>query len=118
MFISQTFHYLALHLKIEFRLCARGASVVWHLLLPLMNSFNKTEAAVFLCRLCLISGTLFSNVYNIQPMIHEDQKKIWLQNYITLLFSVKLSFIDTRYAHMKAVVQCSESRKQQSFMFL
>ena len=39
-------------LKIEFRLCARGASVVWHLLLPLMNSFNKTEIAIFHCRLC------------------------------------------------------------------
>ena len=30
---------------------ALGASVVWHHLLPLMNSYNKTEAAVFSCRL-------------------------------------------------------------------
>jgi len=32
-------------LKIEFRLCAR-VSVVLYLSLPLMNSFNKTEAAL------------------------------------------------------------------------
>ena len=29
-----------------------AASVVWHLSLPLMISFNKTEAAIFPCRLC------------------------------------------------------------------
>jgi len=27
------------------------ALVVWHLLLPLMNSFNKTDAAIFMYRL-------------------------------------------------------------------
>jgi len=31
---------------------ALGAPVVWHHSLLLMNSFNKTEAAVFSCRLC------------------------------------------------------------------
>jgi len=31
-----------------------GASVVWNHSLPLMNSFNKTEAAVFSCRLCFL----------------------------------------------------------------
>jgi len=25
-----------------------GASVVWHISLPLINSFNKTETAIFL----------------------------------------------------------------------
>ena len=34
---------------------ALGASVVWHHLLLLMNSFNKTKAAVFSCRLSLLS---------------------------------------------------------------
>jgi len=33
---------------------AVGASVVWHLSLSLMNSFNKTKAAIFLCRLCFL----------------------------------------------------------------
>ena len=31
-----------------------GASVVWHLSIPLMNSFNKTDAAVLPCRLCFL----------------------------------------------------------------
>jgi len=31
-----------------------GSSVVWHHSLLLMNSFNKTEDAVFSCRLCLL----------------------------------------------------------------
>ena len=35
-------------------LMRKGASVVWHYSLPLMNSFNKTEAAVFSCRLCFL----------------------------------------------------------------
>ena len=29
-------------------------SVGWHLSLPLINSFNKTEAVVFPCRLCFL----------------------------------------------------------------
>ena len=35
-------------------LMRQGASVVWHISLPLMNSFNKTEAAVFTFRLCFL----------------------------------------------------------------
>jgi len=35
-------------------LMRQGASVVWHLSLPLMNSFNKTEAAVFSFRPCFV----------------------------------------------------------------
>jgi len=33
--------------------------VVWHHSLPLMNSFNKTEAAVFSCRLCFLRAFPF-----------------------------------------------------------
>jgi len=36
-----------------------GASVVWHYSLLLMNSFNKTEAAVFSCRLCFLRAFPF-----------------------------------------------------------
>jgi len=36
--------YFVYIFKIEFPSCAREL-VVWHLSLPLMNSFNKTEAA-------------------------------------------------------------------------
>ena len=31
-----------------------GASVVWHHLFLLVNSLNKTEAALFFCRLCFL----------------------------------------------------------------
>ena len=33
--------------------------MVWHHSLPLMNSFNKTEAAVFSCRLCFLRAFPF-----------------------------------------------------------
>jgi len=38
---------------------ALGASVVWYHLLSLMNSFNKTEAAVFSYRLCFLRAFPF-----------------------------------------------------------
>jgi len=38
---------------------ALGASVVWHHSLPLINSFDKIEAAVFSCRLCFLRAFLF-----------------------------------------------------------
>ena len=37
--------------------------MVWHLSLPLMNSFNKTEAAVFSFRPCFLRATLSSVYY-------------------------------------------------------
>ena len=38
---------------------ALGASVVWHHSLLLMNGFNKTETAVFSCRLCFLRAFPF-----------------------------------------------------------
>jgi len=40
-------------------LMRKGASVVWHHSLLLMNSFNKTEAAVFWSRLCFLRAFPF-----------------------------------------------------------
>jgi len=40
--------------------------VVWHHSLPLMNSFNKTEAAVFSCRLCFLRAFPFIILYKEQ----------------------------------------------------
>ena len=37
-----------------FTVCCIGASVVWQLSLPLMNSFNKTEAVIIQRRLCFL----------------------------------------------------------------
>jgi len=39
-----------------------GASVVWHPSLPLMNSFDKTEAAFFLVQDMLPGGFPFQKV--------------------------------------------------------
>ena len=42
-----------------------GASVVWHHSLLLMNCFNKTEAAVYSCRLCFLRAFPFiSYIYS------------------------------------------------------
>ena len=41
--------------------------VVWHHSLLLMNSFNKTEAAVFSCRLCFLRA--FPFISKIRPII-------------------------------------------------
>jgi len=43
--------YVVNILKHRVPLMRYGASVVWHLSLPLMNRFNKTEAAIFPSRL-------------------------------------------------------------------
>ena len=44
-------------------LMRQGASVVWHHSLPLINSFNKTEAAVFSCRLCFLRAFPFISFF-------------------------------------------------------
>jgi len=49
-----------LHFKTGFCSCTR-ASVVWHLSLPLMNIFNKTEAAILSCMLCFLGAFTFLN---------------------------------------------------------
>ena len=40
-------------------LMREGASMVWHHSFLLMTSFNKTEAAVFSCRLCFLRAFPF-----------------------------------------------------------
>jgi len=47
-------------LKIEVSSCPKGgASVVWHLSSPLMDSFNKTDAAIFPMQAMLPEGFQF-----------------------------------------------------------
>ena len=48
-------------------LMRQNASVVWHHSLLLINSFNKTEAAVFSCRQCFLKS--FSFISLIQAMV-------------------------------------------------
>jgi len=44
---SEIMNCMCLHLKKKSSTHPLGASVVWHLSLPLMNRFNKAEAAIF-----------------------------------------------------------------------
>jgi len=46
-----------------------GASVVWHYSLLLMNSFNKTEAAVFSCRLCFLRAFPFTSLILLTQLV-------------------------------------------------
>jgi len=47
-------------------LMRKGASVVWHQSLPLMYSFDKTEAAFFSCRLCFLRAFPFISLMQLQ----------------------------------------------------
>jgi len=44
---------------------------VWHHSLLLMNSFNKTEAAVFSCRLCFLRAFPFISL--LSPSHHSEK---------------------------------------------
>jgi len=47
--------------------------MVWHHSLPLMNSFNKTEAAVFSCRLCFLRAFPFISLM----IINNSRLQLW-----------------------------------------
>ena len=66
---------------------ALGASVVWHHSLLLMNSFNKTEAAVFSCRLCFLWAF---------PFISLIEVSVVLALYIDKNFGLTWTFITRR----------------------
>jgi len=63
-------------------------SVVWHLSLPLMNGFNKTEAAIFLMQAVLYEGFLFS------------QLKQFISLYVILVFFVNIQLKDARSVYV------------------
>jgi len=69
-----------------------GASVVWHHSLILMNGFNKTEAAVFSCRLCFLRAFHFISFFN----------NIIIQ-IIVILFKCALVFRITKFNIKKSV---------------
>ena len=48
-----------------------SVSVVWHLSLPLINSFNKTKAAVFPCRLCFLGAFTFLSLILTYPQMYK-----------------------------------------------
>ena len=68
-----------------------GASVVWDHSLLLMNSFNKTEAAVFSCRLCFPWG--FPLHQFIMSMTNENinaNKVLYREKLTSLLWDLPL----------------------------
>jgi len=67
------------------------SSVVWHHSLPLMNSFNKTEAAVFSCRLCFLRVFPFISLISLfqQSRFFAYYFTCKYQKFITRLFSYK-----------------------------
>ena len=71
--------------------------MVWHHSLPLTNSFNKTEAAVFSCRLCFLRAFPFIslNYVMITSRIFILQS-IW-QNYYLLCLKSLFSFCGSRF---------------------
>jgi len=48
-----------------FCLHRKQKSIIWHISLPLMNSFNKTDAAVFPWRLCFLKALPFLSLLHI-----------------------------------------------------
>ena len=67
---------------------ARGASVVWHHSLLLMNSFNKTVAAVFSCRLCFLRAFPFISLIIPPHVTRRFVKDVWGGMRAICLFSV------------------------------
>ena len=76
-----------------------GASVVWHHSLLLLNSFNKAEAAVFLCRLCFLGAFSFISLMCIS---HHRESLLLL----THVISLSLVFIVQCYMELYLKVTC------------
>jgi len=77
-----------------------GASVVWHLSVPLMNSFNKTEAAICPMQRVLTEGSPFFSVVLIYILILKSPDSIlehrffvgtFMSKIIALVFSTFMS---------------------------
>ena len=69
---------------------------MWHHSLPLMNSFNKTEAAVFSCRLCFLRAFPFISLkctHKIVALIYMSHPKE-LKNCLSYIYSHVILIID------------------------
>jgi len=74
--------------------------VVWHHSLPLVNSFNKTEAAVFPCRLCFLRAFPFISFFFYQ-LSYPGSSFLGSLLYITVLSCHK--FIRFHLNHIRSV---------------
>ena len=64
--------------------------MVWHHSLQLMNSFNKTEAAVFSCRLCFLGTFHFISLMYQTHQLSIENKEYW---HSALYFTHKSCFL-------------------------
>jgi len=66
--------------------------VVWHHSILLMNSFNKTEAAVFSCRLCFLRAFPFisSNILTTVKYYDELLPKVKNVHYVRKIWLLKI----------------------------
>ena len=62
-------------------LMRKGASVVWHHSFLLINSFNKTEAAVFSCRLCFLGAFPFISLVQFSFLQMLGTSQNWFKMY-------------------------------------
>jgi len=56
---------------------ALGASVVWHITLPMINKFNKTETAIFSMNTMLRYDSIFSQINLGLPISYQLLKLRW-----------------------------------------
>ena len=70
-------------------LMRQGASVVWHNSILLMNSFNKTKAAVFSCRLCFLRAFLFISLIIHLNVNHYSRSNAYEFNFVLVFYCNK-----------------------------
>ena len=81
--------------------CARGASLVWKLSWPLMNSFNKTE----------------TDIFSMQAILHEDLFILRLISYNQQKLHDKSKILNSNCCHLCALTHWSKKVKQPKQMF-
>ena len=87
----------------------QGASVVWHHSLLLMNSFNKTEAAVFACRLCFLRAFPFIS------LIGQGSEQVLAAN--ETVFPIRPSFYETPLQYMMITFNTAAKQRDNNISF-
>ena len=101
-------------------LMRQGASVVQHHSILLMNSFNKTEAAVFSCKLCFLGAFPFISSNILTTVKYYDEllpkvknvsyvRKIWLLKIWKKYNNIFYAMIATRTLYARCVHAVSET---------
>ena len=83
---------------------------MWHHSLQLMNSFNKTEAAVFSCRLCLLRAFPFISLIKHGIHVH-----LFTKLQLGTIDTPSIQHTDLNYSY-KAVTCFEEKKHVLSFL--